>query len=114
MLIQNENFIRLHSIKVCAHAKLDTNVYGWILNRCALSISSRLAYLGDKTSQFRGNDTEDHGRRIICIVLRDNSFIVDDCSGRCTYSHGLVNINVLPILRQLVLVCIDNLRVLNI
>lgn len=45
------------------------------------------AYLGDKTSQFRGNDTEDHGRWIICIVLRDSSFIIDDYSGRCTYFH---------------------------
>lgn len=39
---------------------------------------------------------EDHGRRIICIVLRDNSFIIDDYSGRCTYSYGhnLVNTSV--------------------
>lgn len=61
-----------------------------------LSRAARKAYLGDKTSQFRGNDTEDHGRRIICIVLQDNSFIIDDCRGRCTYfyGHNLVNINV--------------------
>lgn len=45
------------------------------------------AYLGDKTSQFRGNDTEDHGRWIICIVLRDSSFIIDDYSERCTCFH---------------------------
>lgn len=73
-------------IKVCVRAKLSTDVRSWIV--AALHLRAILkAYLGDKTSQFRGNDTEDHGRWIICIVLRDSSFIIDDYNGRCTCSY---------------------------